>query len=390
MDLLIKDRLAALQRIIDAGTTRDDSLFGGNLGLVLYWWEWYRNTGNSKYAKKASQLLALVIKRLNDGTSNLTGSSLSRGGAGLALVLLLLEKEGMISSSNKQAINALNQLLYDEAALQLDEDCTDYLHGAFGIIHYFTSYTRQTGDNFYLNELLMKACSRVVKQPDGYWFRNAMLSHKGQEPVNFSLAHGQSGMLLVLIAAHALTKHSDITEEVIRRGIQYILNHRMPVDDQRGEYSCFPFSASEDGAILENRPRLGWCYGDLNEVLLLYRAGQLFNEPEWIRIADSTGLYSTTRKEEATTQVLDPIFCHGASGLAQFYHTLYVELGNEKYKEAQTYWLGQTIRFIQDTAVCNAFYHTAHSMLEGPVGVSLVLLGCMAAQKPFWSEVLFL
>ncbi|MCX6317653.1 MAG: hypothetical protein NTW29_10200 [Bacteroidetes bacterium] len=382
--------MAALQRIIDAGTTRDDSLFGGNLGLVLYWWEWYRYTGNNKYAKKASLLLALVIQRLDDDTSNLKGTSLSRGGAGLALVLLLLEKEGMISSSDGQAINALNELLFEEATLQLDQDCTDCLHGAFGIIHYFTIYTRLTGYNDYLNKLVAQACSRVVKQPDGYWFRNAMLSQKGQEPVNFSLSHGQSGMLLVLTAALALTKHTDITGEVIRRGIQYILKHRLQVDDQRGEYSCFPFSASDDGAILENRPRLGWCYGDLNVVLLLYRAGKLFNEPEWIRIADIIGLYSTMRKEEAATQVKDPFFCHGASGLAQFYQTLYVETGDEKYKEAQAYWIGEATDMLNDPVIGAALHQNAHSLLDGVAGVSLVLLAGLQDRKPFWSEMLFL
>lgn len=368
----------------------DDSLFGGNLGLVLLYYEWYRLSGKKEHFEAAARVLTAVIDRLNNDSPGLAGPSLSKGGAGLAFVITLLDNSGLITGKKEEMLAILDKYLFEAASYQLDQDFTDCLHGAFGIIHYFTQHKPGSTGNKYLNKLVSKACTKAVKEPSGYWFRNYMVREKKMDEINFSLSHGLSGMLLVLLAAYERANCKSRIEEVVKKGIQFICRHQLYVDTMNGEYSFYPLSIKEKATEIENRPRMGWCYGDLNEVLLFYRAGKIFNDPGLLKLADIIGLHSLMRKDEASTMVVDSHFCHGAAGLAQFYRCLYNESQNEKYQEGYQYWISRTIEFLHKDIAEGNFKNKEHSLLEGPVGVSLVLLSYLSDEESGWGRVLFL
>jgi lantibiotic modifying enzyme len=386
MEVLIQNGLADMQPLFTTNNTTDDSLFGGNLGLVLLYYEWHRLSGKKEYYEAAGKLLTAIIDRLNNDGPGLAGPSLSRGGAGLAFVIMLLDNSGLITGKEEDTLAVLDKYLFEAASYQLDHDFTDCLHGAFGIMHYFTRHRPGSTGNKYLNRLVRKACGIAVKEPSGYWFRNYMVREKKMDDINFSLSHGLSGMLLVMLAAYEHTKY----KSVVKKGIQFIRKHQLYVDTLNGEYSFYPFSVKENGTEIENRPRMAWCYGDLNQVLLFYRAGKLFGDAQLLKLADIIGLYSLMRKDEASTMITDSHFCHGAAGLAQFYRCLYNESQNEKYREGYQYWIGKTIEFLHKDIAKGNFQSKEHSLLEGPVGVSLVLLTYLSAKEPEWSRVLFL
>lgn len=386
MKLLVQERLVQLQPIYTLNKTTDDSLFGGNLGLVLLYHEWYRQSGEQAYLEKGRALLQDIFYRLDQDGSGINGPSLSKGCTGLAMLLSFFEKDRLIAMETRGARKKLDEFLFEAAMAQLENDFTDCLHGAFGIIHYFTRY----GPKPYLNELVLKACSLVVKDPFGHWFPNAMLGIKGQNEINFSLSHGQCGMLLVLLAAINRSDHASLIEQTLREGIRFIAKHRLYVDSSNDEHSCYPLSIKENTTGIENLPRLGWCYGDLNAALLFYRAGKTFNDPSITQLGDIAGLHSVSRKDAASTQVTDSHFCHGSAGLAQFYKCLYNETGNTNYQDAYLYWIRKTTEFVRDDMNNGAFQQKEHSLLEGPVGVSLVLLAYLSGRYPAWSRILFL
>lgn len=386
MKLLVQERLVQLQPFYSLNKTADDSLFGGNLGLVLLYLEWYRLTAEQVYLQKARALLEAIINGLDEGSPGLKGPSLSRGGAGLAMVIALCEKDRLISLESGKAKRILEQYLFETALVQLENDITDCLHGAFGIVHYFTLF----GSADYLNELVEKACVCIVKDPAGSWFRNSMLGMKGQDEINFSLSHGQCGMLLVLLAAMRRCDRGELVEETVRDGIRFLAKHRLYVDTSNGEHSLYPLSMKENAAEILNLPRMGWCYGDLNAALLFYRAGKAFNDSAIIEMGDLAGLHSLNRKDEASTQVTDSHFCHGSAGLAQFYRCLYSETGNAKYRQAYLYWIRKTTAYAANDIQNGLYNNKEHSLLDGPVGVSLVLLSYLSGRYPAWSRVLFL
>lgn len=390
MDPAIQKGLNSLQPLYSRAAATDDSLFGGNLGLVLLYSEWYRQTGQLKYLRKTEEVLTGIFYRLNQDSPGLAGPSLSRGGAGLAIVLQLLEPLGLLTVPAAGAMKDLDRYLFQAANYQLDHDITDCLHGAFGIIHYFNRHPPGTPGNNYLNKLVHKACKRAIKSPAGYWFRNNMLQERQQDEINFSLSHGLSGMLLILLEAFPNTIHQALTEEVIKMGIRFIRRHQLYVDSGNGEYSFFPLSVREHATEIENRPRMGWCYGDLNQALLFYRAGKLFGDRTLTALGDIVGMHSLMRKDEMSTQVTDSHFCHGAAGLAQFYHSLYTESLLAPYQQGYQYWISKTMEYLQKDLELKNFQNKEHSLLEGPVGVSLVLLSSCKQTPADWARLLLL
>lgn len=390
MQINVQGGLKAIQSLLSADKSTDDSLFGGKLGLVLLYYEWYRQSGQAVYLQKGEKLLADIFNRLDQDEPGLTGSSFSSGGAGLAFVITLLEEQGLTDIGSSEALTALDQFLFKAAVYQLDHGFTDCLHGAFGIIHYFARHKKGTAGNIFLNELIVKVCSIVVKEPSGYWFRNCMLREKKMDEINFSISHGLSGMLLILLEAYPNTIYQIMIQEVVKKGIQFIRKHQLYVDTLNGEHSFYPLTINENASAIENRPRMAWCYGDLNEVLLFYRAGKLFCDQQLITLADIVGMHSLMRKDEVSTQVVDSHFCHGAAGLAQFYKCLHRESKNEKYLEGHQYWIKKTLEFLQADIVKGNFKNKEHSLLNGPVGVALVLLSYLKPGEHLWEGMLFL
>lgn len=390
MQINVQSGLKAIKPFLSAKKSSDDSLFGGNLGLVLLYYEWYRQTGKTSLLHKGEKLLSGILNRINKGKPGIAGSSFSTGGAGLAFVISLLEEQELTDLGTHEALAELDQFLFDAAMYQLDHGLNDCLHGAFGIIHYFTRQHKARGSNIFLDELIAKACSIVVKEPQGYWFHNDMPGQPTTGVINFSLSHGLSGMLLILLEAYTRTIHKKRIEEVVRKGIQFIRKHQLYVDSLNGEYSFYPLLVNEQGSIIENRPRMAWCYGDLNEVLLFYRAANLFHDQQLKNIAEIVGMHSLMRKDEASTQVSDSHFCHGAAGLAQFYKCLHRESGNEKYLGGYRFWIGKTLEYIHRDIANGRFTNKEHSLLEGPVGVALVLLSYLSAEEKQWENMFFL
>jgi hypothetical protein len=164
----------------------------------------------------------------------------------------------------------------------------------------------------------------------------------------------------------------------------------MDIDFSNDEYSFFPFIVKQGANEISAPNRLGWCYGDLNEVLLFYRAGNLFEDNELIDLADVMGTQTLMRKTQMATLIEDSGFCHGSSGLSQFYRQLYRERKLPVYKEGYTYWIEKTLIFLEEDLVNGLYSGKEHEMLNGLIGVAFSLLSYTSAQELDWSKSLLL
>jgi lantibiotic modifying enzyme len=375
--------------MIEAGESENDTFLSGNLGLVLYYYLLFEETGSKERKKKGAKLLENIFEKLNSGEPGIAGPLFSSGGAGLGIVLAFLEKNNWIAEAEKVDTKELDEFLFSSAVQLIENDVMDCLHGAFGILHYFSEKPVNTKQQ-YIDPLIEKIYARVVKEPTGYWFKNYVLQDAKKQEINFSLSHGLAGMLLLLIKAYDHTKRKDLVQEILKNGIQFIRKHQLYVDFTNSEYSWYPFSIEINAQHIENRARMGWCYGDLGIALLFYRAGKLLNDKSITRSADITGMNCLMREKTESNAVYDSHFCHGSAGVAQFFLALHQESGNSKYLNGYEQWIEKTILFLKTDLENDLYKGKEQNLLDGLIGVSLVLLTYCSEKKTNWSKLLFL
>lgn len=387
---IVQTQLDRVNAAIERASSRDDSFLNGKLGLIFYYFHLYKVTGRSEYCNKAEDLLDNVMAGLNTESPQLAGTSFGSGGSGLGYVMSFLQQQGFVDFNIDREFADLDEYLFNTALHQINEDFIDYLHGAIGVIHYFTERKPTPVILHYLDQLIGALCSRAVKKDAGYWFRNYLVRTGNEDYINFGLSHGLSGILLILLNAYVVSVHKDLIRNVVREGIRFIRKYKMDIDYSNDEYSFFPTFFKQEDTEITAPNRLGWCYGDLNHVLLFYRAGKTLGDRQLIDLADLIGAQTLMRRDQRSTLVVDSSFCHGASGLAQFYRQLYAESSLPAYKEAYEYWTEQTLIYL-DKDMDNGLYNgKEHQLLDGLLGVAFSLLSYISDRKLEWSRSLLL
>lgn len=135
---------------------------------------------------------------------------------------------------------------------------------------------------------------------------------------------------------------------------------------------------------------MGWCCGDLNEVLLFYRAAKLFGDDGLLRLANLIGMQSMMRRDSSSTQATTAAFCHGAAGLAQSCRILYKETGFPVYRDGYEHWLQRTILLLEDELPKGVYAGKEEGLLDGLTGIALTLLSYISDKALNWSSVLLL
>jgi lantibiotic biosynthesis protein len=373
---LAKEKILLINNILGKNAHIHHGFLGGSLGLLYYYYHAGKVLQNNAFTINAENLLAKVFEDINNTGKGMVGPLFGNGAAGFAYTVNYLQENEFIDFDIENEFTDLEKYLFNAAKELLATNDIDYLHGATGIFHYFTT---RAGASYqihkYLNILAEDICNKAIKDKDGIWFKNYSLERlKENNTVDFGLAHGLSGILLILIKAWPFLNNKEPAEQIIKSGIEYILAHQFPADDdETQEYSLFPTTLNNETNELMRINRLAWCYGDLNEVLLLYRAGKLFLNKYYTDKADEIGFQAIERKSEEATLCNDSHFCHGSAGLAQFYKCLYKESGQHKYYQTYEYWINNTLDNIDKDIAKNAYTQNPIGLLEGWSGIALVL-----------------
>jgi lantibiotic biosynthesis protein len=316
--------------------------------------------------------------------------SFGSGGAGLGWMLSFLESRKFIDVDLVVELGELDHYLFEEAISHLSANSVDYLHGALGVLHYFTMRMQDEQVKQYADIIITQLNDKAVYDAKGMRLYNYFSGQEQPGEYNLGLAHGLSGILLILINAFDHSDHKKLIRHMVSEGLRYILHYRKDVDFANGVYNYFPLSVYENSEKLSESNRLGWCYGDLNQVLLLNRAGQLLNQENYTRLAQLIGLQSLLRKDAASTMTSDSHFCHGSSGLAQIYRVLHQLTGHEAYRLGHEYWIEQTLLYVEKELLNGTYAGKETSFLEGLVGVALTLLSYVSGKELQWSRCLLL
>jgi lantibiotic biosynthesis protein len=376
-----------IKNLKQANPLENNMLFEGTVACIWNDYYTWKGTGERKHLDTLNTNLEQVFEDINNETPKFFGASLSSGAAGFCYVVTMLNKETIIDLDLDEDLSDLDEYLYESTLELIKEHKLDFWHGAFGIVFYFLERL----DNELLRnktEMLLEKIIETINESDSeYWFPNVN-NPEEVDNVNFSLSHGQASFLIILIDAYQKGLCKDIIPEIIRKGTDYILSFQQTPDLNKKQYSFFPqvFNKKTNSPKYSNR--LAICYGDLNIVLLLYRAGEFLSDPNLIKTADLIGLSSLLRQSEEATLVSDPFVCHGSAGLAQFYKTLHRVSGIDAYLKGYEFWIDKTLDLIDKDLEKNN--PKENSLLTGYLGVSLVLLSYISKEQLDWQKIFLL
>ncbi len=392
MEEIFTNTFLKLHRIISNNSPKDDSLLGGRLGLALYYHALYEAFEKPEHAAKASELLEEVFSNLSINNIHLMGNSFGGGAAGLGYVVTEFHKSGLIEISLSDDLKMLDTYLYKTALTQIiNEDRIDFLHGAAGTIHYFTQRLPDPTIEEYLKNLITTLCSKAVKENNGIWLKNNIKDTPQMAGINLSLSHGLSGFLILLINAYKAGIQLACVKDVVTQGIDFILSYQQDIDIPKNKWTFFPSTiTTTDHSEFFVSPRLAWCYGDFGPVLLLYKAASIIDNAGWIDKADLFGTFTIMRNDAVSTASTESMFCHGASGIAQVYNTLYNLSGITRYKETQKYWLNQVIELLPSELEKAVYHEKECDLLEGLVGINLSLLSYISPKPLSWRNTLLI
>jgi lantibiotic biosynthesis protein len=380
-----------LQNIINNCLPVDNSLLGGRLGMVLYYYSLYKAFGKKEDAEMAVANLEITVAAIDTDKPQLYGTSFASGSAGLGYIINLLNNNGLIEFEMNE-LATMDQLLFETAMNQINEtDAVDYLHGAMGIVYYFIQRLPNKKIAGYLSKLITSFCKKAILEPEGLWFKNYVLEVKEKDEINFSLSHGLSGFLLILI--EAAEKGIDVPEikEIVEKGMEFILFYKKDIDFLKEDFTFFPSTINAlDKSQRFYTKRLAWCYGDTNVVLLMIRAGKFLNYPGWIKFGNVVGTAGIMRKKMDQIAATESHLCHGTAGLAQFYKKLYTLTKIEAYQKAWHHWIRETVKLLPAELEKGTYAGKECDLLEGLAGVNLALLSFLSEEELDWSSTLLI
>jgi lantibiotic modifying enzyme len=387
--MTINKAFLKIHKRIAASQPPQSSLLGGKSGLAFYYFSLYQALDKSCYANKCIEIIEEVINTNDNSPFLLSNTSFANGTAGLCYLLSLMQQASLTNFNMEEDFKEPDELIFTNAIEFINNNQLDFLYGAAGALHYFNSRNNETSIRQYIEKIAEAIYHKAVVKDDKAWFLNSS-STEGNNVIDLSLSHGNAGTLLVLLRSMENGVMKQELTGLIEKCISFILGLQLNTAVADEGHSLFPAMLNDTFTDKKYLQRLGWCYGDLNIILLLYRAATVLNREEWKHTADAIGEKVVLRMDAGSTLITDSHFCHGSSGLAQYYHILFLVSGNSIYEKAAQYWLEQTLSYIETELQCDKYNGKEHDLLEGLTGINLALLSFISNKKNNWSGIILL
>ena len=299
-------------------------------------------------------------------------------------ILLSPNSLSNLCEENESTITSIEAQLFEYAKNQIHANKVDFENGVVPILSYFGN-TNHSFD--YLSDLL-----NIIQQYFSYTER-----YQNEKELDLGFFLGQSGLLIALM--NVLNKfkldrriYSNVKEIAgnIEARIEQIVNNIIPVGEMAGLVTFFPESIGQHDDILTISNHLSWSKGDLNQVVVLYKAGCFLNNPEYTKIADRVGTYTLTRKEFEDTEINSANLKNGAAGLAMMYFSLYKGSKNERYYDGYEFWKEQTLMMLTEPLEVEKDSENADDFMNGLLGILLTLRVFEEGLKPQWLKLILL
>ena len=344
----------------------------------LSWWFYNLNIKDNSFNNDQLNLCLIKIRQVLKESPNRNELICILG------ILMNLNSLPKFREENKAIIITIEAQLFEYAKMQIHINKVDFEHGVVPILSYFgdTGYSKD-----HLSDLL-----NIIQQYFSY-----TETYQSEKELNLGFYHGQCGLLTVLM--NVVQKHNsgkrifnNVNEiaGIIEARIEQIVDNIIPVGDMAGLVTFFPESISMHDDIVTISNHLSWSQGDLNQALVLYKAGCFLNNPEYVKIADRVGTYTLIRKEFEDTEINSANLKDGSAGLAMMYLSLYKSTYNEKYLEGYEFWKDETLRMLNEALNNEIVFENTDDFLNGLLGIMLTLNAFEDGVKPQWLKLLLL
>ncbi|WP_029297077.1 lanthionine synthetase C family protein [Chryseobacterium hispalense] len=395
-----------LEKILKEPSFKNDiSLFTGIGGAPIFFFLLYKYKNDESYLNKIDEFIEYFFEYLNNN-ENQIGLTYCDGLCGLGQMLNFLHKKNALQSDPTEALEAIDDILYNNIELFLsivDElphekkaEQIDFLHGVFGIAYYLLS--RPKNDNEFKLIRLFDKLAEIVK--DGCKLASCVKDeveiNDSIHKTNLGLAHGNISYILILSEFLKIYPEKENIKDTIKHSAYTVFSFKN--DDENSNYKFPGIAINKISAIYDNI-HLGWCYGDQTVSFGLYKAGVAINDSFLIEEAQKIAHTTLNRQELSTAHVFDSEFCHGASSVAYFHRKWYTITKNESFLSAYNHFLEEALKLCSFDGGIAGFkkydgpnkYRNAIGMLDGLIGVGIFLLDAqLNNEEPDWESFFLL
>ena len=362
-------------------------LYSGTSGIVLFFLEAHRSTGDAAYLEQARAGGDYLLSHL-DQTFESEGPGLYTGIAGVGYVL---DRVQAATGEEKYLEGVLQtvELLKDQAlpngkGVQWN-DVTDVISGSAGIGLFLLQVDRELGLP-QARDLAVGAGDRLLElaipqEPGLKW---AMSPELARFMPNFS--HGTAGVAYFLASLHQATGEKRFLDAALA-GAEYLKS----IADVTGN-SCLLFHHEPEG---EDLFYLGWCHGPAGTARLFYRLFEITKDPEWMKWVrmSAQGVLESGIPEKRTPGFWNNVSqCCGSAGVAEFFLSLHEITKEREYLDfarrltddalARSTRDGGGLRFVQAENRSQPEVLKAQTgYMQGAAGIGLWLLRLHAFEK---------
>jgi lantibiotic modifying enzyme len=368
------------------------SLYAGAPGIVLFFLEAYRATGNEAYLRDAragaDALLAACPKEQGMGLYE-----------GLAGVLFAVEETFRATGEKKYHQGFIGGLTRVRGAATAKGagvewgPVTDVISGGAGTGLFLVYAYHETKDRAWL-DLAARAGTRLIElgRSENGGLKWAMDPGFPRLMPNFS--HGTAGIAYFLARLYQETGRREFLDAALA-GAKYLLS----VANTEGGI-CEVFHHEPDG---KNLYYLGWCHGPVGTARLFYALGQATGDKAWLdwcRKSASSLLESGIPEKETPGFWNNDGICCGLAGVGEFALDLGRALGDRTYiefsdrvtarllskasvEDGRMFWVQAEHRTRPDFLVAQTGY------MQGAAGIGMFLLRLDAARRGQSLKVVF-
>lgn len=362
----------------------NNTLYAGTPGVVLFFIEAWRSTGDKSFLKDA------------------------RAGADRLLVTLPAEKDcGLytgiagVGFSLTEAFKATGDVKYREGAVRCARsvegqakkagkgiewnETADIISGGAGI-GLFLLYAARELKEPRLRDLAIQDARRLIELgiPEAGGTKWRMDSKFARLMPNFS--HGTAGIAYFLATLFQETRNPDFLDAALA-GAKYLTAVAKTDND-----ACLIFHNEPDGRELYY---LGWCHGPVGTARLFYRLYQVTGSLEWMNLVKKSarGIINSGIPERQTPGFWNNVSqCCGSAGVAQFFLSLHKVTRDRTYlgfsKRVAAHLISKATRDRDGMRWIQAEHRVRPELLvaqtgymQGAAGIGMLLLHLDAFQR---------
>ncbi|ASZ09987.1 hypothetical protein KTO58_25930 [Chitinophaga pendula] len=359
-----------------------------DLSLALFYHHLFYLEENVIYKGKRDQILEQIVRKIKvEGLAGIMGTPQGPFLMNcLANVIKGMYRNEENSPALYDSVNQFSHELLNEGWITKEWSNWGYLDGWAGMANYYLELPKE----FSSRAAFLKRLDQV---PDE-WILTSFGQYPGlpfrQRPlVEVGLGSGITGILTVLERLATATGNP-LLATLLEENVRQLLQWRQEVDQTASKCSFFPFMIDRTKREAHYDNRLWWKSGDLGQVLLLYRNGQLQHNDHQARTALLVALNTLMRKVPQHTNIENATIEEGAAGVAELYRKLFHLMGNTQLLDGYHYWISETERLLEKEVSEGRWYSRGVGVLDGLTGIGLTLAFSEYGMTTSWSDVLLI